>query len=90
LTAYYPFVPNPNSAFEFKPTLDGVVYSVTVTWNLFGQRWFFNIYTQSGVLILSAALIGSPPNYDIDLVEFYFTTSTLIFRESTQQFEVNP
>lgn len=29
-------------------------------------------------------------SYDVDLVAGYFTESTLVFRESAQQFEVNP
>lgn len=29
-------------------------------------------------------------SFDIDLVEQYFETSSIVFRESTQQFEINP
>lgn len=89
MTTYFPFQPTAAAPYEFKPTLDGVQYQCTVTWNLAGQRWYLNIFDLQGNLQLTKALISSPNDYDIDLVEFYFT-STLVFRDSTQQFEVNP
>lgn len=54
------FNPQPVSIFQFSPVLDGVTYSATVTWNLYGQRYYLNIYTVDGVLQLSVPLIGSP------------------------------
>jgi hypothetical protein len=90
MTTYTQFVPQPNTLFQFQPTLDGQQYTVVVTWSLYGQRWYFNLLTLQRQLVLSAALVGSPDNYDIDLVWGYFTTSRMIFRASTQQFEVSP
>lgn len=84
------FSPSPNIIFQFSPTLDNNTYNITVTWNLFGQRWYINIFNLSNTLILSTPLIGSPDNYDINLVAGIFMTSTLIFRQSTQNFEVSP
>ena len=86
----YPFVQNAQSPFTFQPTLDGVVYFVVVTWNVFGQRWYFTIYGNDGTRVLTAALVGSPPGYDINLVAGYFTTSTLVFRQAANWFEVVP
>jgi hypothetical protein len=37
----------------------------------------------------SATALGIA-NYDINLAQGYFTTSTLVFREASQTFEVNP
>lgn len=54
-----PFVPTPNVNFQFEPTLGGEAYTVIITWSLFGKRWYINIYTLSGTLVLSEALIGS-------------------------------
>lgn len=158
-----PFVPNPQTPFQFSPTLDGNVYTVVITWNLFAQRFYFNLYQLDGTLVVSLPLIGSPdgvqleglewsrskaiatlplPNnyrpgdtarltvagcspdayngiyqcliqnssvlnyslsadpgpatvlgtvvYNINLVAGYFNTSTLVFRQSSQQFEVTP
>jgi len=84
------FAPGNNQNFSFQPTLDGLQYSAVVTWNLFGQRWILNIYTLQGTLVLQKPLTGSPNGYDINLVGGYFTTSTLVFRERTNNFEVSP
>ena len=158
-----PFVPPPTEAFRFTPTLDGQTYSVTVTWSLFGRRWYINVYNLNGRLIVSKALIGSDlgaviesldwvngavilttevphgynyldtvnitvsgclpetyngrvqalvtgdrtlryplavrpggatqfgvVTYDINLIEGYFSTSSLVYRSQSNQFEVTP
>lgn len=83
------FQPTSSAPFQFQPTLDGQVYTAIVTWGLFGQRWYLNIYSLSGDRILSIPLVVSPPDYDISLTAGYFN-STLIFREDSQEFEINP
>jgi hypothetical protein len=92
MTTFVDFAPSDTSAppFLFQPTLDGVQYTLTVTWNMSGQRWYFNLYTLNNILILTKALIESPTDYDINLIMFYFAISTLVFRGTTQQFEVTP
>ena len=86
-----PFTPNNISAFQFQPTLDGVVYTATVTWNVSGQRWYLNLYTVGGVLVFCRALIASPDGVTgINLAFGYFLASTLVFRDSMQSFEVSP
>lgn len=162
MTTFTQFAPTPQAPFSFMPTLDGQQYNAVVIWNLFGQRWYLNLYTLSNVLVLSIPLMPSPTpisilslswangfvtaatngphgfildatvdltisgcapdayngtvkalivdpqtiewplasnpgtatqvgvaSYDIDLVEGYFD-STLVFRDSTQNFEVSP
>jgi hypothetical protein len=89
MTTYYNFQPLPNSPFSFTPTLDGVQYTVQIRWNVFGQRWYMFIYTLQQVLVLSRAVAGSPDDYDIPLTFGYFT-STIVFRQSTQNYEVSP
>lgn len=84
-----PFTPSINSLFSFQPTLDGSQYNLFVTWNLSGQRWYLNIADLNQNLVLVEALIASPDGYDIDLVQGYFV-STLVFRASSQSFEVFP
>ncbi len=166
MTAFTDFTPTATAAFRFLPVLDGKPYSLVVTWGLAGQRWYVNLYDQTGALVFYLPLIGSsdaiatsaltwdtttqlvtvttavphgliigsvveltivgvsPSTYngvidvvptspstltylqttdpggdatvqgtigrDINLGAGYFQTSTLVFRESTQQFEVNP
>jgi hypothetical protein len=84
------FQPSSQAAFQFQAAFDGNWCTVICTWNLFGQRYYINIYDLSGALILCRAMTGSPIGYDINLVAGYFTTSTLVFRSPTQQFEVTP
>ena len=163
MTTYTSFAPSTAQAFQFQPTLDGEVYTCTVTWNLFGQRYYVNLYDLSGNLIFCLPLIGSPTGtallsltwangavyavtqvphgyptgatialtvvgttptaysglvtalvtgpttftyplatnpgvctvpgtveFNVDMAGGYFTTSTLVFRDGTQQFEVRP
>lgn len=85
----YQFQPSNSSPFQFQPTLDGNIYTCTVTWNLFGQRWYINCISQNGALVFSRAMVGSPADYDISLTAGYFA-STLVFRQVDQTFEVNP
>lgn len=93
MTTYTDFAPPVNQMFQFQPTLDGNQYIVTVPWNQYGKRYYINIQDLLGNTVLFVALIGSPPDYDINLISLrpdIFTTSTLVFRQATQQFEVNP
>jgi hypothetical protein len=90
MTTYIPFTPSVSSVPQFQVTLDGYIYTALCTWNLYGARYYLNIVTLQGTLVCSVALIASPDDYDINLVAQYFTTSTLVFRDSSQQFEVTP
>lgn len=87
MTTFVQFNPSATANFQFQATLDGNNYVVIVTWNLFGQRFYVNIYDTSGVLILAMPLIGSPNNYDISMTAGYFTTK-LIYRVQSNNFEV--
>lgn len=90
MTTRTQFTPSVSQNFSFEPTLDGQVYNVVVTWSLFGQRWLVNCYDLSGTLIFARPLRSSPNNMDINIAGGYFTTSTLIYREATRNFEVTP
>lgn len=90
MTTLTQFSPALNTNFSWQPTLDGQQFSALVTWSLFGQRWILNVYTLQGVLVLQKPLRGSPLDYSINLVEGYFTTSTLIYRVASNNFEVSP
>lgn len=86
----YAFQPTPVAPFQFQPTLDGAVYTAIITWNVYGRRWYLNLYTLTGTLVVCLALIASPAGFDINLVAGYFSTSSLVYREGQQQFEVTP
>lgn len=86
----FDFVPSQLTTFQFIAQFDGQPYTVNITWNIYRRDWYYTIYSASNVRVVTQALIGSPPDYDINLLWGYFFTSTLIFRQQTQQFEVGP
>jgi hypothetical protein len=90
MTTLTQFAPTVNQNFSFQPTLDGAQYSAIITWSLFGQRWILNVFTLQGVLVLQKPLRGSPLDYDINLIEGYFTTSALVYRVASNNIEVSP
>jgi hypothetical protein len=87
-----PFAPNSNNAPPFTAlvTLDGTAYSLTAMWNLYRGGWYINLVDQSGNLILNQPLIASPDTYDIPLAPGTFTASTIVYRDSSRQFEIVP
>lgn len=82
------FAPDSDVPFTFRAVLDGTPYNIVVTWNIYGKRWYINIYTTQGALIRSTPMISSPDGYDISMVDGLFS-STLVYRASLQRFEVN-
>ena len=60
MTTFTQLILRPRQVFSFQPTLDGLLYTGTVTWGLFGQRPYLNIYALTGARILSVPLVGSP------------------------------
>ena len=90
MTTIIPFEPTASAPFQFQATLDGQIYTCAVTWNLFGQRWYLGCYTLTGTLMFNRALVGSPLGYDINLAAGIFTTSALVYRAPTGQFEISP
>lgn len=86
-TQYVPFLPTVSAPFQFQPTFDGSIYTVIVTWSLFGRRYVVNCYTLQGVLIFAVPLIASPLDYNISLTSGYFTTQ-LVWRIQSGNFEI--
>lgn len=78
MTQLFPFVPNVQSPFIFQPTLNSLLYTATVTWNLFGQRWYLNITELNGTPVFTKALIGSPDGVAIESISWAFGTVTAI------------
>lgn len=90
MTTYIKFTPQSTSNFQFSPVLDGVTYVAVCTWNIYSPRYYISIYDTSRNLIVCRPIIGSPDDYDINLVFGYFKTSKLIFRSSSNSFEISP
>jgi hypothetical protein len=57
------FQPSTTSPFTFQFTLNGVPYIATITWNIFGERYYLNLTDLAGVLVLSRALVSSGPRF---------------------------
>jgi hypothetical protein len=92
MTTYAPFTPTAtgNPPWQGRFTLDGAAYNAIAQWNIAGQRWYINLTDISGSTVWYGPLIGSPLDYDILLAPGLFTTSTLLFRADSGQFEVTP
>lgn len=71
-------------------TMDGESYNLVAMWNFYRGDWYISLTDQSGNIVVNQPLIGSPPDADIYLAPGLFTTSTLLYRVSTNQFEQNP
>ena len=61
----FAFTPSNLTAPQFTPTLDGDVYTCTVTWNLFGQRYFVNCFDNQNNPVFSVPLVTSPKAKEI-------------------------
>ena len=69
--AIIPFTPSRKSAPSFLPTLDGRQYFCTVTWNIYGQRYYLNCFTLTGrVPVFSVALVETPAALEIDQIVY--------------------
>ena len=56
-----PFAPSTTSAFTFQPTINGTQYTAVVTWNMVEQRYYLNLYSVSGALVICTAVVSSGP-----------------------------
>lgn len=59
MTTYVTFVPSNQQAFQFQATLDNNLYTCQVTWNLFGQGYYINLYDVNNNLILCRQMTAS-------------------------------
>lgn len=91
VTTYISFQPQPNTSppFQAPVTLDAGTYSLTCWWSILG-RWYYTITDQSGNVIVTASLVGSPDDAAIFLAPGIFQTSTILYRASTGNFEIVP
>lgn len=92
MTTFIAFAPSTNGTppFQTVVTLDGAAYSLVCVWNVYRQEWYYSLTDQPQNVVSFMPLVGSPPNADIYLAPGIFTTSTILFRIGTGNFEVNP
>ncbi|SMG37165.1 hypothetical protein SAMN03159353_1008155 [Cedecea sp. NFIX57] len=72
----------------FTPILDGSVYNCRTKWNVAAQRWYLDITDNSGRRQLTIPIVGSPADYDINLLVGAFSTTKMIWRITRGQIEV--
>lgn len=72
-----PFNPSQVQAPQFTVTLDTNSYTMTVTWNLFAQRYYITLTDQSGNRILTAALVGSPVGQPVSAISWANSSVTV-------------
>ena len=90
MTTYVNYAPSVGQPFSFQATFDNNTYTVAIPSSFYGQRLNISIKALNGSDVLYTGLVGSPANYDINILQGYFTTSTLVWRVENQQFEINP
>ena len=90
MTTFVKFNPVSTANFQFNVTLDNIPYVVVCTYNSYSSRYYISVYSTGNTLILVRPMVGSPNNYDINLLFGFFNTSTMVYRVSTNQFEINP
>ena len=69
-TTFIEFVPSNILAPNFQVTLDGEIYTVTMIWNLFAQRYYLEIQSLDGTVVLYTALVGSPIGIDVSALSW--------------------
>jgi hypothetical protein len=84
------FAPPSGQVFTFQATLDGAVYTITVTWNVYIQDWYVNCFDLNGNWIFTKKRNPSPDDFDLSFTFGYFQTSTMLYRASTNMFEISP
>jgi hypothetical protein len=86
-TQYLPFSPSPVSPPQYTVTLAGVQYNLVVTWNLFGLRYYVNLYlSNGGAWVLTVPATGSEAAAPQNLVAGYIPGATLWFDSVNSQF----
>ena len=90
MTTIINFNPSATANFQFNCTLDDKACVVVCVYNNYSPRYYFNVYDSARNLLLTRPIIGSPDDYDIDMLFGYFTTSKMIYRVSSNNFEITP
>jgi hypothetical protein len=66
MTSYYPLVLSNSKVPSFMPLFDGNPYTITVLWNVSGQRYYIKCMNTSNTLVFMVPLINSPSGMEIE------------------------
>jgi hypothetical protein len=86
LTTYIVFQPASEQPFTFRARVGGHQLFCSVPWNHYARRYYLQLKDSLNCVVASVPLIASPDDFDINLA-LPFAPGTLVFRDSTQQFE---
>lgn len=81
MTTFLDFQPSTQQVSTFQVTLDEASYVLTLTWNLFGQRYYVNCSDLDGNLIFSLPLIGSPDGLIVQTLTWSNGVATVTTQE---------
>ena len=81
------FIPDGKTPFRFQATVGGNKLFASVPYNQYSRRYYLKLTDSSWNTVSFTPLIASPDEYDINLAPGY-PGGSLIFRESSNQFEV--
>ena len=92
MTTLIAFTPNASLTppWTYVFTLDQAPVTAAALWNVTAQRWYLQLTDQNANILWMGALVGSPLDSDIVLAPGIFSTSTILYREDTGNFEVTP
>ncbi|EDG5391655.1 hypothetical protein DFQ87_22335 [Salmonella enterica subsp. enterica serovar Montevideo] len=88
MTRTIPFKPDGREPFQFTVRIGEYETFARVPFNLYANRYYLELKGSSGEVIVYTPLIASPDGYDVNLA-LPCSPGKLIFRESTNQFEVS-
>lgn len=77
----FPFNPSPLQNVTFNPTLGNNSYVATVIWNVFGQRWYLNLFDSLGNLLIETAVVSSQDPQAIESIAWADNTVTVTTAE---------
>ena len=75
------FIPSATAPFQFSPTLDGQVCSARVVWNFFGQRYYLEVSSLNGTLIVALPMVGSPIGFRLSSLSWAHGIVTAVTQE---------
>lgn len=55
------FTPSTTAPFQFSPVIAGTQYNAVVTWNVWEERYYLNLYNTSGTLVLAVPVVATGP-----------------------------
>lgn len=88
MTEYVNFSPSDKEQFKFTANIGGRIVFVSIPYNRYANRYYVRIRTDSNTISSFVPLVASPDGYDINLALPY-APGSLVYRESTNNFEVN-